>query len=642
MNKLLLKLSLLALGLCGIIEANAQNGLEANKDVLGARLSVDAPSPIAGVKDFTYSSNPALTSGSWGGSITTPVIHAQVAKAIDSLGCTTITGVSGKWALIYRGDCEFGAKALHAQQAGAVGVIIWNHTPNELINMAAGGSGGSVTIPVLFISKADGAAMNAQLNASNPVYISLTTWGYGKTHDLALVPASPALPPGGAIPITQFDGSDVPQYRGYTGAYVANTGTSTESNVTFRTTVTYTPTGGSPSVVNKDSIVQATFPVSDSIHYDLFSANSYKLTPTGIGKYDFDHVVYANDPDEYDADNSEHFTMYVTPNAFCRGRIDPTTQAPIVTGHLRLSSTTTNLTWGPLFYNHKGGYRMESLLFSVQDQDTSAHTLANINNGIIDLYVFKWTDGSNGAPNDGFMQAGELSLKGIAIHQFSNLDSNKTMLKAFIGDAVTGAPAHIVSDNDAYYWVAANLNTTFALSSDQNLNYHNRAVAASVYATNKVKDFWGPAYSNTESTLVQSPTDTVRMIPFNVLPAQSTTIDSASYTDTDGDIPAVSLITSVFTDKVDNTAPVSGDKFVVFPNPATDNITAKVDLLNKTNKLHIKVLDGFGRQVYSQTVENVQQKEVTISTKGFASGNYYMIMISDTNALSRPFTVIAK
>jgi len=642
MNKSLLKLSLLAVGLFGICEANAQNGLIPHKAVLGARLTVDAPSPIAGVKDFTYSSNPALTSGSWGGSITVPVVHAQVAKAIDSEGCTTITGVSGKWALIYRGNCEFGAKALHAQQAGAVGVIIWNHTPNELINMAAGSSGGSVTIPVLFISNADGKAMNEQLNSGNPVYISLTTWGFGKTHDLALVNASPAMAPGGAIPITQLDGSDVPQYRGYTGAYVANTGTSTETNVTFKTTVTYTPAGGSPTVINSDSIVQASFPVSDSIHYDLFKSNSYKFTPSNLGKYDFDHSVYAASPDDYDADNHEHFTMYVTGNAFCRGRIDPVTQAPIVTGHLRLSSTTTNLTWGPLFFNHKGGYRMESLLFSVQDQDTSGHTLANINNGIIDMYVFKWTDGSNGAPNDGFMQAGELSLKGIAVHQFTTTDSNKTMLKAFIGDAVTGAPAHIVSENDAYYWVAANLNTTFALSSDQSLNYHNRAVASSVFATNKVKDFWGPAYSNTEATLVQSATDTVRMIPFNVTPANSTTIDSASYTDTDGDIPAVTLITSVFPDKVDNTASASGDKFVVFPNPTTDKITAKVDLLNKTSKLHIKVLDGFGRQVYAQAYENVQQKEVVIPTSGFASGNYYMIMISDNNALSRPFTVIAK
>lgn len=640
MNKLLLKLSLLAVGICGVIEADAQNGLIPHKTVLGARLSVDAPSPISGVKDFTYSSNPAVTSP-WGGAVTAPVVHAQVAKAIDSEGCTTITGVSGKWALIYRGNCEFGLKAYHAQQAGAVGVIIWNHTPNELINMAAGSAGGNVNIPVLFISNADGAAMNAQLNSGNQVYISLTTWGYGKTHDLALVNASPALPPGGAIPITQFDGTDVPQYRGYTGAYVANTGSSTETNVTFRTTVTYTPTGGSPSVINDDSIVQASFPVADSIHYDLFSANSYKFTPSGLGKYDFSHNVHAAAADEYDADNSEHFTMYITPNSFCRGRIDPVTQAPIVTGHLKLNSTTTNLTWGPLFFMHKGGYRMESILFSVQDNDTSDHNLTGVNGGIIDAYVFKWTDGTGG-PTDGFMQSGELSLKGIAIKQFTTTDSNKTMLKAFVGDAVTGAPAKIVSEGDSYYWVAVNLNTVFALSSDQSMNYHNRATAASVFATNKVKDFWGPAYSNTEQALVQTATDTVRMIPFNVTPLQSTTIDSASYTDTDGDIPALSLITSVFNNNVDNTATVSGDKFTVFPNPANDKITAKVDLTQKTSKLHIKILDGFGRQVYSQDMDNVQQKEVTIPTKGLASGNYYMIMISDNNALSRPFTVIAK
>ena len=41
----------------------------------------------------------------------------------DSLGCGALVNgsdITGKIAIVYRGDCEFGAKALNAQNAGAV------------------------------------------------------------------------------------------------------------------------------------------------------------------------------------------------------------------------------------------------------------------------------------------------------------------------------------------------------------------------------------------------------------------------------------------------------------------------------------------------------------------------------------------
>jgi hypothetical protein len=639
MNKSLLKLSLLAVGLCGIIEVKAQNPTESNLEVLGARFTVDAPTSISGVKGFTYSSDPANT-GSWGAPITAPIIHQEVAKAIDSQACGPVTGVSGKWALIYRGDCEFGAKALHAQQAGAIGVIIWNHTPNELVNMAAGSSGGSVTIPVVFVSKTDGAAMNAELNAGHQVFISIALWGYGHTHDLAIVNTSSTVPPYGAIPLNQFDGTDIPAYRGYTGAYVANTGTSAETNVVVKSTINFTPVGGSASQVYADSVTLASFPVADSIHYNLFSPNTYKFTPTSLGTYTQNFNVYAAATDDYNVDNSESYTMAITANSFSKTKLDPVTQAPISSSYLKLSTANTPLTWGPLFYIHKGSYRMESVLYSVADDDTTKHDLTNVNSGLVDVYVFKWVDGSNSNPSDGFMQSGELALKGIAVKQFTTLDSNRQVIKSFVGDAVTGAPAHIVTEDNSYYWVAVNLGPVLRLGAAQDMNYRNRSVAAQNYATNKVKDFWGPAIY-TDAASFQA-TDTIRSIPFTTIPVNSTTIDSSTFTGLKGAVPAVALITSVFPDKVENPVVASGDKFTVYPNPATDKITAKVDLLNKTSKLHIKVLDGFGRQIYAETLENVQQKEVTISTSGFASGNYYMIMISDNNALSRTFTVIAK
>ena len=69
-------------------------------------------------------------------------------------GCNPLINgvdVTGKIAVIYRNTCEFGTKALNAQNAGAVGVIIINRDP-EVIEMGGGADGGSVTIPVVMLS----------------------------------------------------------------------------------------------------------------------------------------------------------------------------------------------------------------------------------------------------------------------------------------------------------------------------------------------------------------------------------------------------------------------------------------------------------------------------------------------------------
>jgi len=72
------------------------------------------------------------------------------------LGCNAplnnAADVAGKIAVIQRGVCNFSLKAYVAQQAGAIGVIIFNNDgTNATAGMAAGDYGASVTIPVVGI-----------------------------------------------------------------------------------------------------------------------------------------------------------------------------------------------------------------------------------------------------------------------------------------------------------------------------------------------------------------------------------------------------------------------------------------------------------------------------------------------------------
>ncbi|MEP7268945.1 MAG: M36 family metallopeptidase, partial [Saprospiraceae bacterium] len=76
-----------------------------------------------------------------------------------TLGCKTLTNaaeVSGKIAVIDRGDCFFHQKACFAQAAGAIAVIIINfeNAPNNMSGLSPAPC--SVTIPVISVSSADG------------------------------------------------------------------------------------------------------------------------------------------------------------------------------------------------------------------------------------------------------------------------------------------------------------------------------------------------------------------------------------------------------------------------------------------------------------------------------------------------------
>ena len=80
---------------------------------------------------------------------------------------------NGKIALIDRGVCEFGVKALNAQQAGAIGVIITNNTAGAgTTSMGPGAVGSQVSIPSIMISYEDGLILK-NLLAAGTVNISM-------------------------------------------------------------------------------------------------------------------------------------------------------------------------------------------------------------------------------------------------------------------------------------------------------------------------------------------------------------------------------------------------------------------------------------------------------------------------------------
>ena len=136
---------------------------------LTAALEQVSPIPTSYVRSTDF----ATMSYSGSGNVTSPIQAVDVMMPPlggSTSGCEAIDFagfVSGNIALIQRGTCSFAAKALNAQAAGAVGVVIYNEgnpaipSRTVLLNGTLGGPG--VGIPVVGTTYALGEQLYNQL-----------------------------------------------------------------------------------------------------------------------------------------------------------------------------------------------------------------------------------------------------------------------------------------------------------------------------------------------------------------------------------------------------------------------------------------------------------------------------------------------
>ena len=124
------------------------------------RLLVTAPAAAASTYSVgTASFGPALSNPG----ITGQIVAALYGSATDA--CSPITSsVSGKIALIDRGNCTFTVKVKNAQTAGAIGAVIVDNTVEGLFGMS--GTDATITIPAVLVTMSDGATLRANLPAS--------------------------------------------------------------------------------------------------------------------------------------------------------------------------------------------------------------------------------------------------------------------------------------------------------------------------------------------------------------------------------------------------------------------------------------------------------------------------------------------
>ncbi len=195
----------------GLYSASAP-GVGANVIGVAAFDNSHATLPIFRAAGMAIGFTPASASPRPPTSGTLPIVSADVGIGNDE-ACVPLPpgSLSGAAALVMRGNCTFYEKALHAQNAGAAAVILYNNTAGRVNPTVAGDE--VITIPVVAITQEDGLMIRERLEAGDEVTLEWTdeldsfespTGGlissfssYGLAPDLSLKPDIGA--PGGGI-----------------------------------------------------------------------------------------------------------------------------------------------------------------------------------------------------------------------------------------------------------------------------------------------------------------------------------------------------------------------------------------------------------------------------------------------------------
>lgn len=152
-----------------VLPAPAEPDVVAQDDVA---FTVLEPAGISGHYNYTSTS----TANGWGNpdiatvSIEADLVLADDGSASGELLCgpaENAVALNGNIAVVYRGGCEFGLKALNAQNAGALAVIVINNEPGTPIEMGPGADGASVTIPTIMVSDVTGEWIEDQVTAGD-------------------------------------------------------------------------------------------------------------------------------------------------------------------------------------------------------------------------------------------------------------------------------------------------------------------------------------------------------------------------------------------------------------------------------------------------------------------------------------------
>ncbi len=619
MQKFTISFSVALLCLLGLLDT-------ANAQLRRSSFRVDAPASIEGYKIIDEIDS--TSASPWGTGIDSIWEGYTVAyDPANADGCVAFAPnyFDGKFALIFRGGCEFGAKALAAQNAGAKGVIIVNNLLG-VVGMGAGAAGLQVEIPVVMVTTADGQAMRDQITAGNNVVVSLTDWRFDPTVnpiDVGFLSDGPVFPIARAIPehqVSTAKGIVDNEFRLFAGSRFYNFSVNTwdslyqRGELSYRSSLTtgaFTPkdtndilwTFNAPGVESTDSVitvaidtvggVEQGFLLDDELIGTYRMENSMSVENTGAGEVGLPAL---NNVNTYD--------FAINDSIYSKCEYDFTKKRPVVNSYVN----ATNAEWGPILYFRNGGYIAKTAQVVIMRDVITDSVFAAQN---VDVKLYKWSDDIGGAGEGVLDYATEIDEVGFGSYALTSTDivpiEGLALNIPLENSLSTNTPIQL--DELSKYWLTVTVvggTGGFGIGTDYYSDYSaNLNLGLSEGSVlNTTTGTFGGGFAN-----AGSPSIALVTVP---LPAVANGINDVN---------------------------VLQNAVKVYPNPVKNVLNISLDLPTESRNVTIEVVDVTGKVISSTSKSSITNGNFGFNTSSLANGTYFVRVIANNASTQIKFVV---
>lgn len=546
----------------------------------------------------------AVLAADWGNGIPVDGLTAQLIAVVDTsetdsvgiYGCDSMfvngEDLIGNIALISRGDCEFGRKALNAEGHGAVAVIIGNRSPIGyviggsavgVINMAAGVSGALVTIPSMSVNYEDQRALRLLLE-QGPVTITLKAPAmYDAAASYAYAtPLSQARPLDDLVVAFQNLGDTT-----YNGTVYVDI-TDPSGNVTTFSETIDTLVGNASVIASGGEVV---------VNFD----DTY--TPTEVGEYNVRYYI-ATEDEVHPLNTQETSTHFFITEEYTMQVDNGEVANPV----------------GLALYNQ------------AYTDDGSSYGLG--------VFYRSGPEGGNATyVSFGISNPEELEDGLEFFVNIYNADEDANS----IADVALGVPINITSyvfEKDA---VEANVPITVELDEVLEMAPNGYYLVIIDNDGSSADNFVCPGLTAAGGFVVPSFKSVVRtdsVYEIDGFEAWNDGTNADSYTFAHGGrSPWIRLHLDGFTVVNTDLPQLAKNEISVFPSPADEVVNLVFDLEQATGKAELVIADFNGRMIKSFTLEDMQNGSVPIDVRGMASGTYFVQVTTEFGYRTKSFVV---
>jgi hypothetical protein len=528
----------------------------------------------------------------WGADVTQQLC-GELAWGYDSIGCTPITNdLTGKFAILRRGTCNFSLKVYHAQQRGAIAVIVLNNYGNVedgpcttsggsgllFGGMAGGDSATAVNIPAIFLEQLTGEQIDGALAAGEVVNMCFS-------FPRMTSPTSASMY---ATPLSQ-----VGPMQAITVLYNNRSG-ATQTDVNLKAEI-FDPSGTSVGVLNYN------MPVVEP-NVDSFVVFPPFLAPPSLGKHT---VLFTNDKYSESIDSVYSYFEH-TEYTFATDNLE--LQPGGVGPSVEQFGTAS-------FYIQSGG-------LCLTDENPAKATYATFGiSNIADVFV-------SGDPT--------ANIIGVALYK-ADVDGDGVgdLTASFIDDLGAGLLSYVEYemtgnevDGELIHVPLTDLSTgADGVDLDANSGYY-------------ISLIYDGTAAGTGNCVRFTNTSDVAYAPFTGYPTTPLFLGSLFGGGWQGAMVVQRLQLEGFTVNTAEPKTLAATKVNITPNPANEYVNVELDLEAVNPSVAVSILDGQGRTVVGTQIEkNFQNGIMTFDVNRLPSGVYYLWVRTAEGSTLKPVAV---